>query len=243
MKSYGLEHVQAELAAVLADAVRVLEENRLPYCVMCGTLLGTVRHKDFIPWDDDVDLSLPRESYERFAALYPAQCGTGYVLDVSETWVPRVRKAGSEAFVDLFVLDPLPDGRQARAWKLFRLRMLQGMLKENPEYERFSPTKRMLLWSTHALGLPLSKAAKLRAYARVARSGRGAQVHMSTGAYALLGMAFDPGVFDHPQPAPLGALTVRVPQDADAVLTRLYGADYMTPPPENERLPRHRTDR
>ncbi len=240
MKSYGLESVQAELMTVLADAVRVLEENRLPYCVICGTLLGTIRHQAMIPWDDDVDLALPRASYDRFAALYPAQCGTGYTLDLSDTWVPRVRKEGSEAFVDLFVLDPLPDGRLARAWKLLRLRTLQGMLKERPEYDRFSFPKRALLFATHTLGLSFSKAAMLRAYARVARSGKGTKVHLSTGAYGLLGMAFDPDTFADPVCAPLGSLTVRVPRDAATMLTRLYGNGYMTPPPEHQRMPRHR---
>ena len=67
MTGYGLERVQAELAEALGDAVRVLEENRLPYCAMCGTLLGAVRHRGFIPWDDDVDLALSRDSFERFS--------------------------------------------------------------------------------------------------------------------------------------------------------------------------------
>ena len=42
---YGLAQVHAELTDVLADVVRVLEQNRLPYSVMCGTLLGAVRHQ------------------------------------------------------------------------------------------------------------------------------------------------------------------------------------------------------
>ena len=240
MMEYGLERVHAELFEVLGDVVRVLEQNALPYSAMCGTLLGAVRHQGFIPWDDDVDLVLPRESYDRFAELYPSQCGLGFTLDLSDTWVPRARKVGGDAFVDLFVLDPLPMGRFARSWKLFRLRVLQGMLKQHTDYRRFSPARRMLLWGTHLLGLPFSRESKLRAYRRIARSGgRSARVHMSDGAFNLLGMAFDRDTFDDPACVPFGHLSLRVPREPQAVLTKLYGPDYMTPPPESKRRPLH----
>jgi hypothetical protein len=112
-----------------------------------------------------VDLVLPRESYDRFAAVYPAQCGAGFALDLTDTWVPRARKAAGDAFVDLFVLDPLPDGKLARAWKLFRLRALQGMLKKAPRLRAL-----FLCQTDAALGharvgpavLPASQAARVR---------------------------------------------------------------------------------
>lgn len=237
---YGLESVHAELYEVLGDVVRVLEANSLPYSVMCGTLLGAVRHQGFIPWDDDVDLVLPRESYDRFEALYPSQCGQGFTLDLSDTWVPRARKVGGDAFVDLFVLDPLPERKLVRSWKLLRLKVLQGMLKEHTDYRRFSFARRLLLWGTHALGRPFSKGSKLRAYRRVSRTGgQSARVHMSDGAFNLLSMAFAKDTFDEPVRAPFGHLSVRVPRDTHAVLTLLYGANYMTPPPESQRRPLH----
>lgn len=239
MSSYGLESVHAELTAVLADTVRVLEANGIAYSVMCGTLLGAVRHQGFIPWDDDVDLVMPRESYERFAMLYPAQRAADYRLDLTDTWVPRVRKADGDAFVDLFILDPLPEGALARRWKLLRLRMLQGMLKTNTDYTRFSGVKRLLLHATHLLGLPFSREAKLRWYQQIARGGIGKQVHMSNGAFGLLNMAFDREWFLNTETVPFEQLVVRVPHHVDAVLTQLYGSNYMVPPPEAERRPLH----
>lgn len=237
---YGLESVHTELYEVLGDVVRVLEGNGLPYSVMCGTLLGTVRHQGFIPWDDDVDLVLPRESYDRFEEFYPSQCGLGFTLDLSDTWVPRVRKVGGDAFVDLFVLDPLPTRKIARVWKLLRLEVLQGMLKVHTEYRRFSFAKRLLLWGTHVLGLPFSKECKLRAYRRISRTGGSSvRVHMSDGAFNLLSMSYAKNTFDEPMRAPFGPLTVRVPRDTHAVLTQLYGLNYMTPPPESQRRPLH----
>lgn len=241
----SLEKIQGELLELLRDTVRVLEQNQIPYCLICGTLLGAVRHKGFIPWDDDVDLVLPRSSYERFAALYPAQCAEGFFLDKTDTWVPRVRRqgGGALAFVDLFILDPLPESPLARGAKLLGLRILQGMLKEHTDYSRFSLPMRVMLSLTALMGKPFSKAAKLRAYDRLSRRGDpgSPQVHMANGAFRLLPMAFSPDDFASPVPGEFQSLPVRLPRDAHGVLTRLYGPDYMTPPPESERRPLHLT--
>ncbi len=239
----ALKAVQEELFVLLEDAVRVLEDNGIPYSLICGSLLGAVRHQGFIPWDDDVDLVLPRDGYERFAVLYPHQCGQGFYLDLEDTWVPRVRRqgGGALAFVDLFILDPLPEKPLARSAKLLGLRALQGMLKEATDYSRFSLSKRALLAATALLGKPFSKGAKLRAYVRLCRRGNPGSpwVHMANGAYGLLDMAFAPEVFEDPALGTFEGLAVRVPRDAGEVLRRLYGPDYMTPPPEGQRIPHH----
>ena len=238
----ALEAIHQELLTLLSDVRDVLEQNHLPYSMVCGSLLGAVRHQGFIPWDDDVDLVLPRESYNRFAELYPHQCSPDFVLDLQDTWVPRVRRrqGSKNAFIDLFVLDPLPTGRLARFVKLFCLRTLQGMLKEETDYQRFSFSKRILLHATHFLGRFCSKAVLLRAYQTLSqKGGRSPLLHMSNGAFALLSMPFVSTAFADPVLTAFETLQVRIPQDTDAVLIQLYGADYMTPPPLEKRIPLH----
>lgn len=238
-----LKAIHTDLFALLEDAVRVLEQENLPYSLICGTLLGAVRHGGFIPWDDDIDLVLPRESYERFANLYPQKAGDGFLLDRADTWVPRIRRAGGSkaAFLDLFILDPLPEKRLARAWKLYRLKTLQGMLKETTGYHRFSLPQRILLRGTALLGKPFSKESKLRTYDRISRQGDGPQKHMANGAFKLLSMPMAPSLFQMENLVliPFEGLPVRVPKDSAGLLTQLYGPDYMTPPPEDQRVPLH----
>ena len=241
----ALEIVHGELFILLADAVRVLEAENLPYSLICGTLLGAVRHGGFIPWDDDIDIVMPRQSYERFAAIYPEKAAEGFCLDVMDTWVPRIRKAGGRksAFLDIFILDPLPVAMPVRSWKLFRLKTLQGMLKEHTEYQRFSLPKRLLLWTTDLLGKPFSKASKLRAYHRISQEGspQSPSVHMANGAFHLLSMPWNPADFtlENLTHVPFEGLPVRVSKNAESHLIALYGANYMTPPPENQRVPLH----
>lgn len=58
----AIKNVQLEL---LKRFIEVCEEYDLSYCVFYGTLLGTIRHKGFVPWDDDVDVLMPRIDYDR----------------------------------------------------------------------------------------------------------------------------------------------------------------------------------
>ena len=58
-----LQLVELEL---LVEFDRVCRENNINYVIFAGTLLGAVRHQGYIPWDDDTDVALLREDYEKF---------------------------------------------------------------------------------------------------------------------------------------------------------------------------------
>ena len=68
MKS-DIEIIQSKIIELLRLFIDVCENNNLTYYALGGTLLGAVRHKGFIPWDDDIDLGMPRADYERFKQI------------------------------------------------------------------------------------------------------------------------------------------------------------------------------
>ena len=66
---------------ILDEITRVCDKNGLRYLLIGGTLLGAIRHNGFIPWDDDLDISMPREDYEKFLGIAPKELGDRFLLE------------------------------------------------------------------------------------------------------------------------------------------------------------------
>lgn len=65
----SLREIQLEELEILKNVVKYLENNNLNYYLCAGTLLGAIRHNGFIPWDDDIDICMPREDYNKFIKI------------------------------------------------------------------------------------------------------------------------------------------------------------------------------
>lgn len=120
-----LQQLKVNLLEIMKDFHKFCKENNLQYFLIGGTLLGAVRHKGFIPWDDDLDVVMPREDYEKFIKLYQEKGTENYLVQSIETdqnyWLPfaKLRKKGTlyddlptryvkshrGIFIDIFPLD------------------------------------------------------------------------------------------------------------------------------------------
>lgn len=118
-----------ELRDVLRETVRVLDVAGIPYFIQGGTAIGAHFFDDIVPWDDDIDLGLTRENYERFLREAPALLGDDYLLQEFTTdsntpfYFAKVRKRGTRfverewvglpiaegIYVDIFPYDLIPD--------------------------------------------------------------------------------------------------------------------------------------
>lgn len=110
---------------ILKAFIKVCDDHNLRYFLCGGTLLGAIRHKGFIPWDDDIDVEMPRGDYMRFLNLSPNLLGDAYDVismynnkDCIYTFAKVVDKrtklkepVGKEigVYIDIFPIDGLPD--------------------------------------------------------------------------------------------------------------------------------------
>lgn len=81
MKLISTDEQKKILFDILKQIHSFCEKNDIRYSLMFGTLLGAVRHKGFIPWDDDVDVAMPREDYEKFVKSFKSDDGVYKVYD------------------------------------------------------------------------------------------------------------------------------------------------------------------
>ena len=82
---YGNLELHKVLLSAMKDIDKICRENGLKYFLHAGTLLGAVNYKGFIPWDDDVDISMFREDYETFLILAQQQFGDRYFIQTYKT--------------------------------------------------------------------------------------------------------------------------------------------------------------
>lgn len=80
-----LRKVQLRLLDILTAVDTICRKNNIPYWLDYGTLLGAVRHGGFIPWDDDVDISMMKEDYDRFLAIAPKELPEQFVIQNLKT--------------------------------------------------------------------------------------------------------------------------------------------------------------
>lgn len=252
-----------ELHAKLLDILRWFDgfcrAHELTYFLTSGTLLGAVRHKGFIPWDDDIDVSMPRPDYERFRLLMADQQDGKYVAesvhnnnadytfpymkiyDTTTTLIEGNRqKTKRGVFVDVFPLDGLGNTeeecakRYAKLWRYYNFYLARTCAIN----KKRSPLKNLAIIVARCI--PCNDQKLLRKVDALMQ-----EVPYNESEYAGILISdwgirevMPRGIFGTPVEYEFEGMKAFGHADANEYLTRVYG-DYMTPPPPEKQVTHH----
>ena len=263
MTKQDFEKLRGIELEILEQFIKVCEELDLRYYCIYGTALGAIRHKGYIPWDDDIDIGMPRKDYDIFMEKAQAVLPEEYFVQSYE-WekdylnpfgklrksnTTFIEKASKNAkmnhgiYIDIFPLDGYPQGKVSQF--LFKLKRLiydtyifEG--RDEEVEQSVGGAKGLIVKVGRAIVGNISPWEAVRRKDKLVR-----KVDFDTAAVAgcLVGdypskEVMEQKYFGKGTEVPFEHISVRVPDQWDQYLTHTYG-DYMTPPPEEERYPLH----
>ena len=254
--------LQKHLTVMMKWFHNFCEVNNLRYYALGGTMLGAIRHNGFIPWDDDIDVGMPRKDYERLIDLIGNKVFEGYMLETpcsnsfeyrypycklydvktvltENTW-PKLKRG---IFIDVFPLDGLGNDRDIAEVLWSRINNKANIIWARTcalRQER-SFTKNIAVLLAHIVPKCfIQDKTLLQKMDALCKTYDFDSSEIVSNIYGNWGMkeTMHRNVFGSPKLYVFEDLMIYGAQDADAYLTSLYG-DWKKLPPEEKRVTHH----
>ena len=247
-----LQKVEVQILTVIDEFCR---ENGINYSLYAGTALGAVRHGGFIPWDDDIDICMERNEYNRFLKLWREKPMEGYTLagdDEPECHINHSKifmdntvllnngeaESGQGVFLDIFALDKVPTDSKLRKKLIYKAKLRLIYTRDYP-YRGGSKllelASRFILFKTKKRKAKLKR--RLNEYIQQYRDAENNYVYMGLECPETLRYSYPADLFETSE-IEFEDRRFFITKKSDEMLTELYG-DYMQLPPEEERVCRH----
>lgn len=256
-----LKHLQDVYLMMLKDFIKVCDENQIEYFLDGGSALGAVRHQGFIPWDDDIDIILFRDEYERLIEILEKLPQDKYELLSSKNkkcycrlhsqW--NLKGTKTEAYydmntdftlgicLDIFVLDNIPnDGLRKKIFSikqtLIRKLIWSYEITNSEAYisknkERLGKILKIIF---KILRINFTKIIKINNnFIEKYRNENCKNVCNLSTTYELV--SIPKNIFHPPKKVKFEDVEVNIPNDYDKYLKIIYGDNYMEIPPKEDR--------
>lgn len=258
----SIRAIQDKLLGILVYFDQFCRENGLTYTLCGGTCLGAVRHKGFIPWDDDLDVFMLREDFEKLEKLWAEKADTerfGCIrsnksinihhsaIEIKDNHTTFINSHSVDLdinhglMIDVIPIDGIPKASWRRIWQ-----MIDSMVYCCFNFQRLPEHKGKLVYYATKIALTVIQSPKLRyliwrgADKRIAKYGteKCEQVASFGEGATIMRMRFPVEWFRNPVYMEFEGHQFPVPVDVDGYLRITFG-DYMQLPPEEERIARH----
>lgn len=253
-----LRDLQFSILDILNEVIKICEKNGIKYVAYGGTCLGAIRHSGFIPWDDDADIAMPRNDYNKFILL----CKNGALpkglvlqnLDENEPhygdpWI-RIRKQNTlcvipyhkdagwkelGVFLDIFPFDYVDCIEKKKLYKRQKkINSLSKAIRNKVALHHKTLKSKLfnIVLKPISLKRLLSKRNKLYSCHGTTNSK---YVVDYNSAYGIDKGIFSASIFKENNIVKFETIEVNVSSEYDSILKTQYG-EYMTLPPENKRV-------
>ena len=266
----NIKDVQKVILDIMSEIDKICNENNLRYFAIGGTCLGAVRHKGFIPWDDDLDIAMPRKDYELFKKI-ASECLPSYlcimdenktehfaahfmkVHNINTTFIEEGKGIYPDrytgVYVDIMPLDGIPNNRVKR-W--FYFKVVKLLLRLNSRRKRVEELKRRekdkllkyFFWNFIYVILecfPNNFFEEICTKFQSRYDYEESENLSYTWSLRMDEILFSKKCFEDYRLLPFEDMFIRCPIGYEEFLSKLFG-NYMQLPPEEQRIPCHKTD-
>ena len=265
MEKEQLRQLQLCELDILTKCSEICEKYGLKYFLMFGTLIGAVRHKGFIPWDDDIDIAMPRMDYEKFVKIADRELPHNYkVLHFSKRWdVPNkilrventnttmipfdkngnlVEKLKHGIQIDIFPIDGFPseEKKQKKLFFQVRLYMKIDTYFRQTCSKSYSMPHNIIILLCKLISIFMGRCFWIKKYNSVLKSFSLNESSCVSNA----GWGFDPyriydaNFFNDSVELEFEGRNFKCPKNWEKILKIEYG-DFMVLPPKEKRTPLH----
>lgn len=257
---YDLRKLQSVILYIAKEIKRICDANNIKYSMIGGTLIGAVRHKGFIPWDDDLDFVMTRTEYNRFIKCCETQLSEDFFLQnwhtdpyfghgftkilLNDTMAIECGKENSLCkqmiFVDIFPFDKIPDSESLRKKQKLNTFLARKMiwLKNGGDYKRFTGKKWFAYGILKCGSVFFTKKALISRFEKYATQYIGDNVKCytnMTGSYGYHREIIPKALFDVYIEIPFENTMMMAMQNYDYYLRQVFG-NYMQLPPVEQRV-------
>lgn len=249
---------------IAKEVKRICKKHNIQYFLNAGTLLGAIRHKGFIPWDDDLDIGMLRSEYEKFIKIAPKELSKKYFL---QTWdsdpyyampFAKIRLNGTKyvennsrnvklhqgIYIDIFPYDNIPDNRIKKKIQKYKAMFYWHLLLNKSGYDYVDKTQHIKYFLCFILKVlsNLFSYKKLHKdfYKTMTKYNFECTKNIVTfgGASSFEKETLKYEWVNKTEEKIFEDTVFLIPCMWDKYLTHFYG-DYMTPPPEDKRYEGH----